>query len=110
MTSSRTFILKLYNCIDLNGDKRPNKVGIDIFYFLFTTDGHIIPEGTDHPDNNYTANYYAGGTVKAASNYCNGWNEKMFWLVLIMQFTTSAPKATGHIGKILLAKNSISNK
>ena len=53
-------------CIDLNGDKRPNTLGVDIFYFLFTTDGHIIPEGTDHPNNNYERIYYSGsGTIKA---------------------------------------------
>lgn len=60
-------------CIDLNGDKRPNTLGLDIFYFLFTTDGHIIPEGTDHPDNNYGRGYASGaGTIKAESQYCNG--------------------------------------
>ena len=64
-------------CIDLNGDKRPNTLGVDIFYFLFTTDGHIIPEGTDHPNNNYEGIYYFGsGTIKAESKYCNGsWGE-----------------------------------
>lgn len=61
-------------CVDLNGDKRPNTLGIDIFYFLFTTDGHIIPEGADHPDNDYTSNAYAhySTTLKASSQYCNG--------------------------------------
>lgn len=59
-------------CIDINGDKKPNKIGLDIFYFLFTTDGHIIPEGTDHLDNDYTTVYYAGGTLKAESRYCSG--------------------------------------
>ena len=58
-------------CIDLNGDKRPNKIGLDIFYFQFTTDGHIIPEGTDHPNNNY-GNIYGGGTKKAEYQWCNG--------------------------------------
>lgn len=59
-------------CIDLNGDKRPNILGIDIFSFLFTTDGHIIPEGTEHRDNLYDHYWAAGGTVKAKSQYCNG--------------------------------------
>lgn len=40
-------------CVDLNGSRRPNTFGIDIFSFLFTTDGHIIPEGQPHKDNNY---------------------------------------------------------
>ena len=91
-------------CIDLNGDKRPNKVGIDIFYFLFTTDGHIIPEGTDHPDNNYTANYYAGGTVKAASNYCNGWNEKNVLACAYYAVHDISPKGNGTYWKDFIGK------
>ena len=59
-------------CIDLNGDKRPNKIGLDIFSFQFTTDGHIIPEGTDHPNNDYESHTYGGGTKKAEYQWCNG--------------------------------------
>ncbi len=60
-------------CVDLNGDKRPNKLGIDIFNFIFTTDGHVIPEGTDHPNNNYSSSFWSkGGTTKASLAQCNG--------------------------------------
>ncbi|CDE99098.1 prepilin-type N-terminal cleavage/methylation domain-containing protein [Clostridium sp. CAG:813] len=60
-------------CIDLNGDKRPNTMGIDIFSFQFTTDGHVIPEGTEHPNNRYR-DVHSGGTVKASPTYCRGDN------------------------------------
>ena len=59
-------------CFDLNGDKKPNKIGLDIFYFQFTTDGHIISEGTEHPNNNYELDSAMSGTVKAEPKYCNG--------------------------------------
>lgn len=60
-------------CIDINGEGNPNTVGLDIFYFLFTTDGHIIPEGQDHETNNYDGGAaWEAGTVKAAPEYCSG--------------------------------------
>lgn len=31
--------------IDVNGDRRPNKVGRDIFKFYLSTDGHLFPYG-----------------------------------------------------------------
>ena len=40
-------------CVDLNGEDKPNVIGKDIFSFMFTTDGSVIPEGQKHP-NNYT--------------------------------------------------------
>lgn len=91
-------------CIDLNGDKRPNKLGIDIFNFIFTTDGHIIPEGTDHPDNNYTAKYYAGGTVKAASNYCNGLNGENVLACAYYAVHDISPKGNGTYWKDFIGK------
>lgn len=32
--------------VDVNGDKKPNKLGRDIFLFLLTQDG-IVPAGAD---------------------------------------------------------------
>lgn len=59
-------------CIDLNGKDKPKIWGIDIFSFVFTTDGHIIPEGQHHQDNNYdSAAWSVGGTVKASSENCS---------------------------------------
>lgn len=50
-------------CVDLNGKDKPNTFGIDIFSFIFTTDGHIIPEGQPHKDNNYNGSFGTeGGT------------------------------------------------
>ena len=57
-------------CIDLNGNKKPNILGIDIFNFQFTTDGHIIPEGTEHPDNDYIHNWEGSGTKNASPETC----------------------------------------
>lgn len=59
-------------CIDVNGKSKPNVLGLDIHYFIFTVDGHVIPEGADHESNNYEASIYSGGTKKADSKYCNG--------------------------------------
>lgn len=56
-------------CIDINGNKRPNTLGIDIFSFLFTTDGQVIPEGQTHTDNNYTIPVYSGGT-RVGGDFC----------------------------------------
>lgn len=57
-------------CVDVNGTKKPNILGVDIFYFQFTTDGYAIPEGTEHKDNNYTASVYSGGTAKGTPENC----------------------------------------
>lgn len=57
-------------CIDINGKEKPNIWGIDIFSFVFTTDGHVIPEGQHHPDNNYNSNWSIGGTVKSSRENC----------------------------------------
>lgn len=60
-------------CVDLNGPNKPNTFGIDIFSFLFTTDGHVIPEGQSHPDNDLNSGVGTGGTLNAAkedNDYC----------------------------------------
>ena len=38
-------------CIDINGEKAPNRYGADFFVFMFTTDGYVIPWGQEHKDN-----------------------------------------------------------
>ena len=38
-------------CIDINGEKGPNRYGMDFFVFMFTTDGYVIPWGQEHKDN-----------------------------------------------------------
>ncbi len=58
-------------CIDINGKDKPNTFGIDIFSFIFTTDGHVIPEGQPHPDNDYNpGGWSVGATVKASADNC----------------------------------------
>lgn len=91
-------------CIDLNGDKRPNKIGIDIFYFQFTTDGHIIPEGTDHPDNDYTRVYYGGGTVIASPEYCKGTDEGNVLACAYYAIHDISPKGNGTYWKDFIGK------
>ena len=92
-------------CIDLNGDKRPNTLGVDIFYFLFTTDGHIIPEGTDHPNNNYEGIYYFGsGTIKAESKYCNGSCGEKALACAYYAINDISPKGNGTYWKDFIGK------
>ena len=60
-------------CVDLNGKDKPNTFGIDIFSFLFTTDGYIIPEGQPHNDNNYDsgwANWAGTYSVEDGVDHC----------------------------------------
>ena len=38
-------------CIDINGEKAPNRFGVDYFIFMFTTDGYVIPWGQEHKTN-----------------------------------------------------------
>lgn len=91
-------------CIDLNGNKRPNVLGIDIFYFQFTTDGHIIPEGTDHPDNNYDAGWASGGTVKAELQYCNGNGHQSTIACAYYAIHDISPKGNGTYWKDFIGK------
>lgn len=45
-------------CVDINGVKGPNTYGIDVFSFLFTTDGSVVAEGEYHKNNNVTEKNY----------------------------------------------------
>lgn len=54
-------------CVDINGQKGPNKYGYDFFIFIFTTDGFVIPIGQEHKNN---PTYVAGGD----NNALNFWN------------------------------------
>ena len=38
-------------CIDINGEKEPNRYGVDYFIFMFTTDGLVIPWGQEYENN-----------------------------------------------------------
>ena len=42
-------------CVDINGVKKPNIYGVDVFSFLFTLDGSLIPEGAVHKKNDASA-------------------------------------------------------
>ncbi len=51
-------------CVDVNGEKLPNKYGYDIFLFLFTVDGHVIPMGQEHKNNPTTNSINVNGFIK----------------------------------------------
>ncbi len=38
-------------CVDINGQKGPNRMGKDYFFFIFTIDGRAIPMGMDDEHN-----------------------------------------------------------
>ena len=59
-------------CVDVNGQKAPNRYGMDYFLFAFTKDGKVVPMG----DTNQTsigpvaANGSAGNFFKIGSHNC----------------------------------------
>ena len=68
-------------CVDVNGEKLPNKYGYDIFLFLFTVDGRVIPMGQEHK-NNPTANSINTNGFLKGEDYCtksrNGYSCAVF--------------------------------
>ncbi len=53
-------------CIDINGFRYPNKMGVDYFLFVFTQEGNIVPYGTkDYSSSGQHLPYWYG------SEYCN---------------------------------------
>ena len=57
-------------CVDINGQKKPNRYGYDVFVFLFTVDGRIIPMGQEHKNNPANTNLTHNGFV-SGEEYCN---------------------------------------
>ena len=57
-------------CVDINGERNPNRYGIDIFLFQFTTDGFVIPMGQEHKNNPETTISGANSVFVPASEYC----------------------------------------
>ena len=53
-------------CVDINGQKRPNKWGYDIFIFRFTRNGYVLPMGQEY--NGAEENYGYSGD-RASSNF-----------------------------------------
>ena len=51
-------------CVDVNGQKGPNRYGVDYFLFIFTVDGYVIPMGQSHKNN-------AGSCTSSQSNCSN---------------------------------------
>ena len=57
-------------CIDVNGLKKPNRIGQDIFIFVFTVDGHVIPFGQQHANNSAVGWIYGNGSIENKEDYC----------------------------------------
>ena len=57
-------------CIDVNGLKKPNSLGQDIFIFVFTVDGHVIPFGQQHANNPAVGWIYGNGSIENKEDYC----------------------------------------
>ena len=57
-------------CIDINGLKKPNRIGQDIFIFVFTVDGHVIPFGQQHANNSAVGWIYGNGSIENKEDYC----------------------------------------
>lgn len=54
-------------CVDINGPRKPNRLGKDFFLFVFTVDNYVIPMGQVHKNSKEDGyNYYYTG-----KNYCN---------------------------------------
>lgn len=75
--------------IDVNGNKKPNKVGRDMFYFYLSSEGYLIPQyghdyygyywrndalnGCGEPDKPLTSKSRSRGIGCAARIIENGW-------------------------------------
>lgn len=57
-------------CIDINGEKGPNRYGVDYFVFMFTTDGYVIPWGQEHKNNPECSELANNCTLSDPKNYC----------------------------------------
>ena len=57
-------------CVDINGEKRPNRYGMDIFLFVFTTDGFVIPMGQEHKNNPELSTGGGNSAFVPAENWC----------------------------------------
>lgn len=59
-----------YFSVDINGFKKPNQMGVDVFQFLFTKYG-LVPLGTPL-QNSYTYANYCNRTKTSGSGWYNG--------------------------------------
>lgn len=57
-------------CVDLNGSRKPNTVGLDYFLFIFTMDGTVIPMGEHHSNNTTLENNLSQNSVYYGANDC----------------------------------------
>ncbi len=86
-------------CIDINGEKAPNRYGVDYFVFMFTTDGYVIPWGQKHTDNPSCMDYYNNCTVsKNNCKYVSGQVDQVTCAnyALINQHPTDSTKDYWH--------------
>ncbi len=87
-------------CIDINGEKAPNRYGQDYFVFMFTTDGYVIPWGQEHK-NNPSCTSYDGNCTISTKDYCKYTSDRILQLTcsnyaLINQHPTESGKDYWH--------------
>lgn len=59
-------------CVDINGQKGPNRYGYDYFLFVFTTDGYVIPMGQEHKNNASSIGTNNSGYTLATNGFVSG--------------------------------------
>ncbi len=57
-------------CVDINGEKKPNRYGYDFFLFIFTKDGFVIPMGLNNPNNASTQTSTGPNFFLSGPDYC----------------------------------------
>lgn len=61
-------------CVDINGQKGPNRFGVDYFLFIFTVDGRVLPMGQEHKNNPLPCTNSNGSCANfsnVGSEYCS---------------------------------------
>ena len=86
-------------CIDINGEKAPNRYGVDFFVFMFTTDGYVIPYGQEHVNNPTCTGYSTNCIIpKTQCSYSSKWSASLSCAnyALINQHPTDSGKDYWH--------------
>lgn len=87
-------------CVDLNGNARPNIIGIDYFLFIPTVDGMVIPMGMEH-SNNTTGTSVAYNFFQDKT-YCGG--SKTNYACAYYAATDTSPNGNGRYWKDYIRK------
>ncbi len=58
--------------VDVNGERKPNQYGVDIFQFNITSEG-IVPSGSINADENGLCDYNYANKVAESGIHCTSW-------------------------------------